>query len=474
MENQNPNPQRPVNPRRRKRSKFQIFKETYLPVIIAGIAGIFIITLIAGAASRNSAQEQAALDASIAQQEAANNESSRLQAEVDLLLTSSAKFAASYDYDRAIAVIDTFSGNINSYPELANRRQEYEAAKNDLVAWEDPSKVINLCFQPLIVDSERAFTDDYYGQSYRTQYVTTSEFSRILTQLYENDYILVSLDDFIITETTATGTTVYHTKPMYLPEGKKPLMITQVNVNFQTYMIDGDKDGYADKDGAGFASKLVLDNTNKLTCEMVGADGQTTTGAYDLVPILDAFIEQHPDFSYKGSMALLALTGYDGLFGYRTNSEAERVYGTAQFELDIQEAEAVAEALRLSGYELACYTYNNIPYGDRALAEIQADLSGWIHEVTPILGKIDILVYAQGSDIASPDAGYSGEKYNALFDAGFRYYIGFCADGEPWLNVNDNYVRQGRILVTSSNIKDHPDWFTGIFDANTVLDPERP
>lgn len=474
MENQNPNPQKPVNPRRRKRSKFQIFKETYLPVIIAGIAIILIITFINGAATRDAAQRQAALDASIAQQEAADKESSRLQSEVDLLLTSSARFAASYDYDRAIAVIDTFSGSINSYPELVNRRQEYEAAKNTLVCWDDPSKVVNLCFQPLIADSSRAYNDDNYGQSYRTQYITTNEFSRILNELYENDYILVSLDDFITTETNDSGTVLYYTKNMYLPEGKKPLMITQVNVNFQTYMIDGDGDGYADKDGAGFASKLILDNTNKLTCEMVGADGQTTTGAYDLVPILDAFVEQHPDFSYKGAKALLALTGYDGLFGYRTNSEAERIYGTAQHELDIQEAEAVAEALRLTGYDLACYTYNNIPYGERALAEMQADLSGWIHEVTPILGKIDILVYAQGSDIASAEAGYTGEKYNALFDAGFRYYIGFCDDGDPWLSVSDHYVRQGRILVTSSNIKNRADWFDGIFDAKSVLDTDRP
>ena len=39
---------RPVNPRRRKRSKMQIFKEAYLPVVIAGAALLLIVIFIIG------------------------------------------------------------------------------------------------------------------------------------------------------------------------------------------------------------------------------------------------------------------------------------------------------------------------------------------------------------------------------------------------------------------------------------------
>ena len=42
-------------------------------------------------------------------------------------------------------------------------------------------------------------------------------------------------------------------------------------------------------------------------------------GKYDLVPILDRFVEEHPDFSYRGAKAILALTGYNGVLGYRTD-----------------------------------------------------------------------------------------------------------------------------------------------------------
>ncbi len=43
-------------------------------------------------------------------------------------------------------------------------------------------------------------------------------------------------------------------------------------------------------------------------------------GDYDLVPILDSFIKEHPDFSYHGRKGILAMTGYNGVLGYRTDS----------------------------------------------------------------------------------------------------------------------------------------------------------
>ena len=96
-------------------------------------------------------------------------------------------------------------------------------------------------------------------------------------------------------------------------------MLTQTNVNYNLYLVDSDGDLLADKNGGGFASKLVLDQSGKVTCEMVDSNGQTIYGAYDMIPILDEFVERHPDFSYRGAKAILALTGYNGLFGYRTN-----------------------------------------------------------------------------------------------------------------------------------------------------------
>ena len=38
-----------------------------------------------------------------------------------------------------------------------------------------------------------------------------------------------------------------------------------------------------------------------------------------MVPLIDTFVKEHPDFSYHGRKGILAMTGYDGVLGYRTD-----------------------------------------------------------------------------------------------------------------------------------------------------------
>lgn len=473
MDEQRNDAPRPVNPRRRKRSRAQIFKESYLPVIIAGIALVLIIVFIAGSISRNSQKKKQELQASINASIAAENEHNRQAMEASQLLSEAARYASSYDYEKAIETLDSFSGDYNKFPELDETRATYVEAQRQMVAWEDPSQVLNLSFQLLIADPDRAFTNQTYGASYNKNFVTTGEFSKILTQLYENGYILVRLEDFLTTETTADGRTVSTAKTLYLPNGKKPLVLTQTNVNYNTYMIDGDNDRLPDKDGAGFASCLAIDAEGNLTCEMVDREGNTVTGNYDLVPILDAFVANHPDFSYRGAKAIIAITGYDGLFGYRTNLAAEEFFGTDEYAHQVADAQRVATALRKSGYTLACYTYGNIAYGEKSVEAVREDLGNWMDEVVPLIGDLDIMVFAKNSDISSDTGAYSGDKYAALNRAGFRYYLGFCEDGTRWATIEEDYVRQGRLLVTGSTMTNHPEWFEGIFDPPSVLDSSR-
>ncbi len=69
---------------------------------------------------------------------------------------------------------------------------------------------------------------------------------------------------------------------------------------------------YPYMDGDGFASKIVIGEDGRPSCEMKMEDGTVSAGSYDLVPILNDFIDEHPDFSYKGAKAIIALTGYEG------------------------------------------------------------------------------------------------------------------------------------------------------------------
>lgn len=465
-------PRRPATPRRRKKTKAQIFKETYLPLVIAAVAIVLIVVFIVGAIVRN-VQKKNALEQleqqSIAAQE---EESAKLALEEQTLLVQAAELAATYDYDGAIAVLDTFSGDISKYPTISGRRAEYVLAKSQMVAWDDPGKVVNLSFQMLIADIQMSLRHQTRAQMIINNFITTDEFSRILQELYDNGYILVKPSDFVETSVNAEGETVFTPKTLYLPAGKKPLMITQTNVNYNVYLVDSDGDRKADKYGGGFANKLVLDSSGNITCEMINSTGQTVYGDFDLIPILDAFVEENPDFSYRGAKAIIALTGYNGLFGHRTQPDAVLTWGQEIYDDAVVQAKAVAERLRETGYILACYSYDNVSYGDIISAQIDQDLTKWDNEVVPILGEVDILVYAQGDDIVSGKV-YSGEKYQALKNHGFNYFIGFCSGSEGWFYTDTGYARQGRILVTGTNLANHSDWFMGMFYASNVLDSAR-
>ncbi len=470
---QNPNQRpRPVSSRRKKRSQIQIFREDYLPLVIIGIALILILVFIIGSISlgvqkrkfdRHNALEASA---SIAAEEA------RLNEQAQKLVSEADSLASGFDYDGAISVLNKFTGDPSAYPLISDKLTEYTAAKEQLVAWNDPSQIPNLSFQLLIADTSRAFTHEIYGSSFNRNFVTTGEFTAILQQLYDNGYILVSLDDFLTTQTADDGSTVFTAKPLYLPNGKKPIVLTQTNVNYNLYLIDSDGDMLPDDKGGGFASKLVLNEDGSFACEMIDSNGQTVTGNYDLVPILESFIASHPDFSYKGARAVLALTGYNGLFGYRTHKAAIEALGETAYTEAVNRATTVAAALRSAGYELAFYTYENIPYGESSTTQILSDLKNWQEEAESIVGKLDIMVYAQQSDI-STDEVYSGEKYETLKNAGFNYFLGFCENGVSKVSIANDYVRQGRILVSGSSMAYHSEWFSNLFDASMVLDKTR-
>ncbi len=465
---------RPEKPRRRRRTKAEIIKENYLPTIIIGITiilcAVFIITAIVRA-DKARKDHEAEVAASIAAQEELKKQHDALSVS---LLAEAEIYAKDYDYQKAIDTIDSFSGDITAYPTLLDKRAEYENLKSKLVLWNDPGQVVNLSFQILIADSTRAYKDRKYASAYNRNFVTTDEFPRILDQLYANNYMLVSLDDIYEAKTDSSGNTTYTPKDLYLPAGKKPLMITQTQVNYYFYMTDGNGDKIPDANGAGFASKLIIDENGKFTNTYVDASGKELVGAYDMVPLLENFVELHPDFSYRGAKAVLAVTGSDGIFGYRTYSGAASTFGQAAYEADVEGAKNLVTALRNAGYEIACYTYDNIAYGSNSLSSIRNDLSKWKNEVAPILGDVRTFVFAQNSDIGSRKGPYSGESYNELKANGFNIFFGFAdGDGNTWSYEGGQYVRLGRIMVSGSNIKHNSTWFDGIFDPAKVLDANR-
>jgi len=457
-------PQDPNNPRRRrKKSRQQIFKEVYLPPIIICVSLILVLTFTIGSVSNFITQKQA--DRAAQQSHILESQSAAAQEEVlyQQTMDRATALAAGYNYKEAIDLLESF-GDMTKYPEMQAKRAEYVNTMSQLVEHKDVSTIPNLSFHVLIHDLARAMQDtDNLKGNYNRNFVSTAEFTKILQHLYANGYVLVDFDSITGSNVDATGSEMFFPNSIYLPADKKPIMITETMVNYFAYMIDGDGDGVADAKGDGFASKLVIQG-DTIKAEYVDGTGQTLVGDYDLVPILENFIQEHPDFSYQGARATLAVCGYEGVFGYRTNTSYIATKGNDYYNNEVNQASAVANKLREMGYTIACYTYGNEDYSGWTANQISADMQQWTQQITPVLGNVDTIVFARAKDIQD----YNGNAFQVLYTSGFRYFV---ANGtQPWAEVNTNYVRQKRLMVTGNSMQWYPNQFTGMFDCAAILD----
>lgn len=454
--------------RRRKRSKWQDFKEAYLPFLILGVAAVMILAFIIGSALRGGETPDDTQPSDPPQ-----SQTDLLQQEAQTLMEQAAQYAAQLDYESAIDCLTSFSGDMTTVEGMVDKYNEYSEAFAALVPYTAMDHVPNLSVNLLIADLNRALKYKDYGDRLNRNYLTCDEFRKVLQALYDNDYMLVSLYDTVEKVVAEDGTVTLKAGRIYLPEGKKPIILTQTGTNYFTYLVDGNGDGLADKDGAGFASRLIVDETGKLTNEMVDAEGNTVTGAFDFIPILEEFIAAHPDFSYQGARATIAVTGYDGLFGYRTDPETAQKISQDYYEQQLSQVQSVVQAVRDAGYNLACYTYDMASYGEMSLEQIQQDLTLWNQEVTPILGEVDILVYPNGSDIVGKDAKYSGAVYDYLKSQGFCYFIGQDSATRAWGQITDYYMRQTRRQLAPNLMYYSYTYFDDVCNAQAIVDSAR-
>ncbi len=380
--------------------------------------------------------------------------------------------SAMYDYDGAIATVKSFGSGWSVRSDLTQAVEKYDQLKLQTVRWEDTTTIPHIFFHILVADNARAFDGDYTEDGYNQYMTTIPEFKAILEELYARDYVLVRIHDIAQLTTDENGNQVYRQGDIYLPEGKKPIIISQDDVNFYEYMIDSDGDHLPDAGGDGFASKLLVDAHGDITCEYITSEGETVYGDYDLVPILERFVEEHPDFSYRGAKAIVALTGYEGVYGYRTDKDGKERLTPEEFQKEIDGAKEVNQWLKDHGWEVASHSYGHPSYGSLTWEELSHDVSRWEEEVQPVVGDTDIFIYPYGSDIAGVE-NYSGSKYDTMYEAGYRFFCNVDSS-EYWVHIRDNYVRQGRRNLDGYRMWYDPELLDDLFDVTAIFDPDRP
>ena len=484
MEEKNQNPRQYPPARRRKRKRrpkwMRVLRKYWPPIRFGLICLLLLILLISGVKGVVGLIRDAVRGEDTTQQtDPVETEppEDQIAQDVEKLIKEADFLAAGYDYEGAVALIQSAPG-FGESEELNAKINEYRAADAKLVSYPKMNEITHVFFHTLVVDEARCFDGDYREKGYNLYMTTVDEFNQILESMYARGYVLVSPYDVAYEVTDESGT---HFKygDIRLPEGKIPFVMSQDDVNYYGYMI-GDEDpelerpAVANAGGDGFAHKIIIGDDGYPTCEYYDAAGNLLVGSYDLVPLLEDFIQKHPDFSYKGARAILGMTGYEGVFGYRTKPGHKDFLGEEAYQKEVQQAKEVAQCLRDHGWILASHTYGHPSLGQVSVERVATDTQKWEDTVESVIGDCDIILYPNGSDVAGIEKyTMDNEKFKILYDSGLRYFYNVDSS-VSWCQLGDDYFRGGR-----RNLDGYRMWYTpkkvaDLFDVSEVFDPDRP
>ena len=473
--------------RRRKRKKIPKWKRMlrkYWPPVRFGLIIVAFLCVVGwgiGAVVNGirvgSSGENESTSSSAAQTTPPTLSQEEIQLQAENLLKDADFIAAGYDYQKAITMLQEFE-YYDQFPDMATKIQEYQEADAKLVPYVDMGKITHIFFHSLIVDTDRCFDGDTDEDGYNLYMNTCDEFWNILESMYEKGFVLVTPYQ-VAYEVESPDGNFFTYGEIRLPEGKKAFIMSQDDLNYYGYMI-GTGSGinetpvFVDGNNDGFAHRIVIGEDGYPTCEYMDANGNITTGDYDLVPLLEKFIQQHPDFSYHGARAVLGMTGYEGVFGYRTKPSYETALGSERYAQEVAAAKEVAQCLRDHGWILASHSYGHPAYGNIADENVKVDSDKWENTVQPIIGDCDIILYPHGSDIASAESyTFDNAKFAALYEDGYRYF--FNVDSNVyWSQLGQNYYRGGRRNPDGYRMWYGPDSLSDLFDVKEIFDAARP
>lgn len=458
-------------------------------LIIAGAVVVIVFVLafavkaLVGASGKPSGDNK--VNESLSPEDAAIAESRSEEAESTALVNDLERarlMYAQYDYDAAEELLKSLPDYENN-TEAQELVAKCEETKATLVE-QDIYKITHVFFHILCVDPNNSFDESKWGKQaggYNSLMTTISEFEKMIQEMYDKGFVLVSIRDIAHEETASDGSKKMVKGSIMLPPGKQAFVMSEDDVCYYEYMK-----------GAGFADKMIIGDDGRPTLHYTDADGNESVGDYDIVPILDKFIDEHPDFSYKGHKACLVFTGYNGVLGYRTDESYDpnseyydpKLEQGHDIEAERKEAVKVMKALLDDGYDLGSHSWGHRDLGQIEFERFKKDCDRWNRNVAPLIKEAsgkqpDIIIYPRGADIADWH-GYSddNQRFNYLYDLGFRYFCN-VDNNQYWVQLGDRYLRQGRRALDGLNmwlqISGQRERLDDLFDdVNAIFDPARP
>lgn len=362
-------------------------------------------------------------------------------------LAAAEAMALSYDFQGAIDYLGS-SEVLKGDERAEEAAKKYQKSLDSM--YEYDGDIGHFCFTNLVVDTARAFDGDEYSPIYKQNMITLEEFTNILNTFYESGYVLIDIHSLAEETADARGDVTMTAKLPILPNGKKPLILSVENLDYSSV-----------RNGDGVATRLDLDEQGNVMAAYTDGEGHDLLGAYDVVPVLEQFVQEHPDFSYKGARGIIAVSGTNGAFGYKLQED------TSDLTQNQEKVKAIADKLRADGWTFASQGYSYQYMRDMSYDTLREDVTKWKSTVGELLGECDTLLYPYGSEVD-----YTSEKGALLINQGFRYLVGMWSDGDH-LEVNSSYLRQTRRTVTGYVLENYPGNFSAYFSTGAIIDSAR-
>ncbi|MBD5130983.1 MAG: polysaccharide deacetylase family protein [Clostridiales bacterium] len=271
----------------------------------------------------------------------------------------------------------------------------------------DYNEVEYIFSHELVYDTAKAFAPtNKLRDCFDKDHLTAKEFKALLQSLYDNGYVLVSLDS------------VLSGAPIELPDGKKPLVLSFDDMTYDTT-------------NRGCIDKLVL--KDGVLYDYTEHDEIQYTRERENVTILESFIEAHPDFSFAGGRATLCVNGYNGILGYRVTPDCK--VSDEQVERDTADCKILVQYLKDLGYTFASHTYYHSYFNSVNAERLVKDCKAWQKYIEPIVGETRVLCYPAGQHKA-------GTYKNDIFKQyGFDTFLCVGSNAPTETERNDSGAR---------------------------------
>jgi hypothetical protein len=305
--------------------------------------------------------------------------------------------------------------------------------------------LLNIFFHPVVAIPEIGFTGDMKDH-FLEWFVSADEYRRILWELYEQDYVLIDINEFYDV-TYNDGRKIITTRDLLVPEGKRPIILSIDDLNYYPSMRRN-----------GVVHKLVLDEKGNIAAWTDNDEGGVISYDDDIITITEDFIRQHPGFSIRGARGIIALTGYMGVLGY----QIQRLNAPDHAE-QVERATAVANRLKEMGWRFASHGWAHLNMRETPMDSFINDTNLWDRYVRPITGDTDLYIYPFG-----PGVERIPEKHRILRERNFNIFFG-VGSGYDIIEGGD-FIYMSRKNIDGFYFRTYRNRENRIFNIDRVID----